>query len=158
MNSVAQLLSPNDVLLDVALPDRQALFEAVGRLWDGRHGIAAAEVVASLNAREELGSTGLGQGVAIPHARIDELTEAVAVFVRPKTPIGFDSPDGNPVAYCFVLLVPAKATEQHLQILAEVAEMLSNEQFRTQIGTAKSPTEVHQYFAQWRDPYAARSK
>jgi len=149
MNSVAPLFSPSDVLLDLELSNKKSLFEAVGRVWEERHGIAAKEVVASLNAREELGSTGLGQGVAIPHARIKGLTEAVAAFVRPKTPIEFDSPDGHPVAYCFVLLVPVEATEQHLQILAEVAEMLSSEQFRTQLGAAKSQAEVHQVFTAW---------
>ena len=70
MNSVAPLFSPSDVLLDLELSNKKSLFEAVGRVWEERHGIAAKEVVASLNAREELGSTGLGQGVAIPHARI----------------------------------------------------------------------------------------
>jgi PTS system nitrogen regulatory IIA component len=150
MNSAALLFSQSDVLLDVELLNKQALFEAVGRLWEQRHGIATNEVVASLTAREELGSTGLGQGVAIPHARIKGLTEAIAAFARPKTPIEFDSPDGNLVAYCFVLLVPVEATEEHLQILAQVAEMLSNEQFRSQLGSAKSQAEIHQIFAAWR--------
>lgn len=156
MNTVAPLFSPGDVLLDLVLPNKQALFEAVGRLWEGRHGIAANEVVDSLNAREELGSTGLGHGVAIPHARIQGLNEAVAAFVRPKMPIEFDSPDGNPVAYCFVLLVPAEATEHHLQILAEVAEMLSSEQFRERLGTGKSQSEIYQLFADWSQSNSGR--
>ena len=150
MNSAAPLFAQSDVLLDVELLNKQALFEAVGSLWEKRYGIAANEVVRSLKAREELGSTGLGQGVAIPHARIKGLTEAVAAFARPRKPIEFDSPDGQPVAYCFVLLVPVEATEQHLQILAQVAEMLSNEQFRSQLGSAKSEAEIHQIFAAWR--------
>jgi PTS system nitrogen regulatory IIA component len=149
MNFVAQLFSPGDVLLDVELPNKQALFDAVGRLWQERHGISASEVVDSLNAREDLGSTGLGQGVAIPHARLKSSSKAIAAFVRPKTPIEFDSPDDKPVNCCFVLLVPAQATEQHLQILAEVAEMLSNEQFRTQLATGKAAADIHQLFANW---------
>jgi PTS system nitrogen regulatory IIA component len=149
MNFVAQLFSPSDILLDVELANKQALFEAVGRLWQERHGVSATEVVNSLNAREELGSTGLGQGVAIPHARLKSSSKAIAAFVRPKTPIEFDSPDDKPVNCCFVLLVPAQATEQHLQILAEVAEMLSNEQFRTQLATGKSVADIHQLFANW---------
>lgn len=149
MNFVAQLFSPSDVLLDAELSNKQALFDAVGRLWQERHGISASEVVDSLNAREDLGSTGLGQGVAIPHARLKSSSKAVAAFVRPKTAIEFDSPDDKPVNCCFVLLVPAQATEQHLQILAEVAEMLSNEQFRTQLAAGKSAAEIHQLFAGW---------
>jgi len=146
MNSFAPLFSPNEVLLDLDVKDKQALFVAVGRLWEEHRGLAATEVVDSLTAREKLGSTGLGQGVAIPHARVAGLTKAVAAFVRPAVPIEFDSPDGNPVAYCFVMLAPARATAQHLQILADVAKMLSNAHFRDQIGTAQSQADIHRLF------------
>ena len=147
MNAVAPLFTSNEVLIDVDAPNRQALFESVGRLWEARHGLVVAEVVESLNAREKLGSTGLGQGVAIPHARVKGLGQAVGAFVRPKLPIEFDSPDGQPVSYFFVLLVPAHATEQHLQILADVAAMLSNAQFREQLGAAQNREEIHRLFA-----------
>lgn len=150
MNSVAQLFSANDVLLDLEVRNKQQLFDAVGRLWAERRGMVAAEVVASLQARENLGSTALGMGVAIPHSRVDRLAEAVAAFVRPKIPIEFDSPDGSLVAYCFVMLVPAQATEQHLKILAEVAEMLSNSQFRDRLAASKNGDEVYRLFADWR--------
>ncbi|HXA46543.1 MAG TPA: PTS sugar transporter subunit IIA [Burkholderiaceae bacterium] len=151
MNTIAQLFSPNDVLSNVEIPDKQALFAAVGRLWQESRGMRASEVVENLNAREMLGSTGLGHGVAIPHARVKGLSEAVAAFVRPATPIAFDSPDGQPVAYFFVLLVPEAATEQHLQILADVVGMLSDEQFRTQLASAKSPQDIYQVFSSWTD-------
>lgn len=157
MNYVARLFSSNDVLLDLDVPDKQGLFEAVGRIWAEHHGMVAAEVVESLNAREKLGSTGLGQGVAIPHARVKGLANAVAAFVRPRLPIEFDSPDDNPVAYCFVLLVPAQATEQHLKILADVAAMLSSTQFRGRLGASRTQDEVHRLFAIWRDTIAGRS-
>lgn len=146
MNSVARLFSPNEVLLDLDVKDKQALFAAIGHLWEKHHGLTASEVVDSLTAREKLGSTGLGQGVAIPHARVAGLTKTVAAFVRPRVPIDFDSPDGKPVAYCFVMMVPAQATTQHLQILADVAKMLSNAHFREQIGAAQSQAEIHRLF------------
>jgi PTS system nitrogen regulatory IIA component len=155
MNSIAQLFSPSDVLLDIEIANKQALFDAVSHLWAESRGMVAANVAKSLNARESLGSTGLGQGVAIPHARIKGLAEAVAAFVRPAKPIAFDSPDGLPVTFCFVLLVPEAATEQHLQILADVVGMLSDEQFRTQLVDAKSSQEIHQLFSLWRDPNAS---
>jgi PTS system nitrogen regulatory IIA component len=154
MNSIAQLFSARDVLLDIDVSNKQALFKAIGDLWQQSRGMIATDVVADLNAREILGSTGLGKGVAIPHARVKGLTEAVAAFVRPAMPIAFDSPDGRPVAYCFVLLVPEAATEQHLQILADVVAMLSDDQFRAQLGAAKSPQEIHQLFSVWQDPSA----
>jgi PTS system nitrogen regulatory IIA component len=154
MNSIGQLFSPSDVLLDLEVPSKQALFDAVSHLWAESRGMVAVDVEKSLNARESLGSTGVGRGVAIPHARIKGLAEAVAAFVRPATPIAFDSPDGVPVSYCFVLLVPEAATEQHLQILADVVGMLSDEQFRTQLANAKSQQDIHQLFSTWYDPNA----
>ncbi|MFI4939661.1 MAG: PTS sugar transporter subunit IIA [Burkholderiales bacterium] len=158
MNSITQLFSSNDMLLDLDVQNKQALFEAVGRLWEERHGMAASEVMDSLIAREKLGSTGLGQGVAIPHARVKGLTEAVAAFARLKNPIDFDSPDDHPVAYCFVLLVPEHANEQHLKILADVAAMLSNSQFRNRLGASRSQYEVHRLFTAWHDGIADGGK
>jgi PTS system nitrogen regulatory IIA component len=157
MNSIAQLFSAKDVLLDLDVPNKQALFEAVAGLWTSHRSIAANEVVDSLNAREKIGSTGLGQGVAIPHARVNGLTEAVAAFVRPKTPIEFDSPDGNPVTCFLLLLVPAPATEQHLKTLSNIAAMLSSVQFRDLIGAAKSADEIHHLFATWQNAVIAKA-
>jgi PTS system nitrogen regulatory IIA component len=146
MNSVAQLLSSNRVLLDLDVPNKQTLFDVVGHLWQVHRGMVAAEVVDSLNAREKLGSTGLGQGVAIPHARVKGLAEPVAAFVRLKAPIEFGSPDGNPVSDCFVLLVPEQPAERHLQILVDIAELLSKGAFRDRLVASKSPDDVHQLF------------
>lgn len=149
MNSLTQLFTSNDVLLDLDVSDKKALFPAVAKLWQARHELVAEKIVNSLNAREELGSTGLGEGVAIPHARIDGLDKAVAAVVRTKMPIAFDAPDGKPVVSFFMLLVPSEATEQHLQILAEVAAMFSDEKFRVRLGTIKSQEEMYTLFSEW---------
>jgi nitrogen PTS system EIIA component len=150
MNSIAQLFAANDVLLDLDVANKQMLFEAVGKLWEEQHGIGAAAAAAGLSERENLGSTGLGEGMAIPHARVAGLSEAVAAFVRLKSPIDFDAPDGKPVGCCFLLLAPAQAAKQHLQILADVAEMPANPQFRDLLAAAKDSDEVHRLFASWR--------
>jgi PTS system nitrogen regulatory IIA component len=156
MNSVANLMSVNDVLLDTEADSKQALFVAIGRLWEKNYSLVADDVLKSLTAREKSGSTGLGQGVAIPHARIKGLTKAVCAFVRPKFPIDFDSPDGNPVSYCFVLLVPAQASEEHLKILADAAGMLSNTEFREQLGMCATAEQIHQLFSEWHSPISDR--
>ncbi len=93
----------------------------------------------SLFAREKLGSTGLGQGIAIPHGRIKGLKEAVGAFVRMKQPIPFDAPDGQPVNLIFVLLVPDRATDLHLQILSELAQMFSDKPFRERLLASATP-------------------
>jgi len=149
MKTVAQLLSPENVLLDLDVSTKNGVFEEVGRLFERRHGILRTEVVNKLTAREELGSTGLGQGVAIPHARIKDLPRALAAFVRLKLPIPFDAPDAKPVSDMLILLVPQNATEQHLQMLAEFAQMFSDRRFREQIRVCADAGAVCQLFSDW---------
>jgi PTS system nitrogen regulatory IIA component len=147
MTLISQLFSTQDVLLDVELPDKQALFEAVGHLWESNYGVAAAKVVNSLSARERLGSTGLGQGVAIPHARCAGVDRSLMAFVRSKSAIEFDAPDHLPVD-CFVfLLVPEGTVDPHLQLLADVAKTLSNAKVRDELRVAQTPDKVNRLFS-----------
>ena len=106
MSLVAKLLPPANVLPDLAASSKKRLFEQVGLLFENQHGIARGVVFESLFARERLGSTGLGQGVAIPHGRIKGLKDALGAFVRLSQPVPFDAPDGKPVNLVFALLVP----------------------------------------------------
>lgn len=149
MNPIAQLLSPEDILLDVDASSKKRVFEEVGRLFERRHGLAQAQVVDSLSAREKLGSTGLGHGVAIPHARIKGLPKAVAAIVRTRLPIPFDAPDGKPVSDMVVLLVPEQATEEHLQILAWIAQVFADRQFRQRLRMCVDAASVSRLFADW---------
>ena len=149
MNAVAELLSPDDILLDLDVASKKRVFEEVGRLLEQRHGLAQTKVVESLSAREKLGSTGLGQGVAVPHARVKGLHQALAAFVRSRFPIPFDAPDAKPVSEMFVLLVPEHANEQHLQILAEVAQLFVDRAFRERLRMCVDARAVYQLFADW---------
>jgi PTS system nitrogen regulatory IIA component len=149
VNVAAQLLSSEDILLDLDVSTKERVFEEVGRLFERRHGLPQTQVVESLNAREKLGSTGLGQGVALPHARIKTLQQAVAAFVRMKLPIVFDAPDGKPVWGMLILLVPERATEQHLQILAEFAQMFGDSHFRERLRMCDDAGAVYQLMSQW---------
>ena len=149
VNPVAQLLSSEDILLELDVSTKESVFEEVGRLFERRHGLPRAQVVESVNEREKLGSTGLGQGVALPHARIKNLTQAVAAFVRLKLPIAFDAPDAKPVWAMLILLVPEHATEEHLQILAEFAQMFGDSRFRERLRTCDDAASVHQLMSDW---------
>mgnify|MGYP001395814114 FL=1 len=106
MSLLAKLLPADNILLDLEAGSKKRVFEQAGLLFENNNGIARATVFDSLFAREKLGSTGLGQGVAIPHGRIKGLKEARGAFLRLATPVPFDSPDGKPVSLLFVLLVP----------------------------------------------------
>ena len=154
MNQIAKLLPPGNVVLDLDVASKKRVFEQVGLLFENNQHIARSTVFDSLFAREKLGSTGLGRGIAIPHGRIKGLKEAVGAMVRTKQPIPFDAPDGENVQLIFVLLVPERATDVHLQILSELAQMFSDPSFRARLVEAQTAEELHTLIAQWQ-PHAA---
>jgi PTS system nitrogen regulatory IIA component len=149
MNLISRLLPLSNVALDVQASSKKRVFEQAGLLFENHHGIARAKVFDSLFARERLGSTGLGQGVAIPHGRIRGLKDAIAAFVRVAEPIPFDAPDGHPVRLLVFLLVPEQATQLHLEILSELAQMLSDRAFRDNLVQATEPAAVHTLLTAW---------
>ena len=149
MNQIAGLLPVNNILLDLDVANKKRVFEQVGLLFENNHGIGRNVVYDSLFAREKLGSTGLGQGIAIPHGRIKGIPEAIGAFVRTRSPIPFDSPDGRGVNTIFVLLVPEQATDRHLQILSELAQIFSDKAQRERIASANDPVALHQAFERW---------
>ncbi|HZV54607.1 MAG TPA: PTS IIA-like nitrogen regulatory protein PtsN [Rhodocyclaceae bacterium] len=149
MNQIAKLLPPENVVVGLEASSKKRVFEQAGILFENRNGIARALVYDALFAREKLGSTGLGQGIAIPHGRIKGLKEAQGAFLRLATPVQFDAPDGKPVSSIFVLLVPEAATEHHLQLLSELAQMFSDKAFRERLTAAPDATATHELFAAW---------
>ena len=149
MNLISKLLPASNIILDLEVSSKKRLFEQAGLLFENNQGVARSLVFDSLFARERLGSTGLGQGFAIPHGRINGLKEAVGAFVRLKTPVAFDAPDGQPVGLLFVLLVPEQANETHLQILSELAQMFSDRDFRQKLANEPDAQSLHQTFASW---------
>ena len=149
MNPIAALLPVSNIVVDLDVATKADCFAAVGALFARTAGLAQASVASSLAAREKLGSTGLGQGIAIPHGRIARLAHAQGAFVRLRAPIAFDAPDGKPVDQLFVLLVPEQATDQHLQLLAELAQMFSDRTFRERLDAARTPAEIEAAFRGW---------
>ncbi|MEP7062376.1 MAG: PTS sugar transporter subunit IIA [Betaproteobacteria bacterium] len=149
MNQIAELLPAANVVLGIDVADKAQLFARVGALFAASLGLAANTVATSLAAREKLGSTGLGQGIAIPHGRPRGLKEAQGAFLRLAHPIPFDAPDGKPVSQVFVLLVPEHATDQHLQLLSELAQMFSEREFRDRLASAHDARELCALIGEW---------
>ncbi|MDR0578606.1 MAG: PTS IIA-like nitrogen regulatory protein PtsN [Candidatus Accumulibacter sp.] len=147
MSQILQLLPPENVVLDLEASSKKRVFEHAALLFENHQGVASSIVFDSLFSREKLGSTGLGRGVAIPHGRIKGLKRAWGAFIRLATPIPFDSPDGEPVSMLFVLLVPEQATEQHLQILSELAERFTELPCREALAAAQDAETIRQTFA-----------
>jgi len=149
MNRLAKLLPLDKVLLGLSVTSKKRVFEQAGLIFENTNGIARSVVTDNLFARERLGSTGLGEGVAIPHGRIKGLKQPLAAFVRLAEPIPFESPDGQPVGLLIFLLVPEQATQQHLEILSEIAQLLSDREARERLATEPDAESVHAFLTQW---------
>ena len=148
--NLSSLLYPATVRANVQLDSKKALFPFVGDLASRSLGLDAGEVSEALLERERLGSTGLGHGVAIPHGRIKGLKAPMAAVLQLAQPIGFDAPDEQPVGLLIFLLVPEAATQKHLEILSEIAELLSDADLRERIKSAASVDELHGLIANWK--------
>jgi PTS system nitrogen regulatory IIA component len=149
MSLISKILPLENVLLDSESASKKRVFERVGLLFENTQHIARSQVFDSLFAREKLGSTGLGQGVAIPHGRVKGLRDAAAAFIKMQNAIPFDAPDGLPVSFIFVLLVPERATDLHLQLLGELAQMFSDSTFREKLQETEDPVVMHKLFTEW---------
>ena len=155
MNRLASILPPAQVLVSVEATSKKRAFEEAGLLFENLHGLGRALITDSLFARERLGSTGLGHGVAIPHGRIKGLKAPMAAVFRLAQPIGFDAPDEQPVVLLIFLLVPEAATQKHLEILSEIAELLSDAGLREQIKSSKDAAQLHALIAGWQSAQVA---
>ncbi len=150
MNRLAAILPPAQALVQVDVTSKKRAFEEAGLLFENLHGLNRAMVADSLFARERLGSTGLGYGVAIPHGRIKGMKTPLAAVFLLADPIGFDAPDEKPVSLMIFLLVPEASTQKHLEILSEIAEMLSDSGLRDQLKACSDAVKLHELVTNWR--------
>ncbi len=155
MNRLASILPAAQVLVGVAATSKQRAFEEAGLLFENLHALPRALITESLFARERLGSTGLGHGVAIPHGRIKGLKAPMAAVFQLARPIGFDAPDEQPVGLLIFLLVPEAATQKHLEILSEIAELLSDAVLREKIKGSTDAALLHALIATWQSAQLA---
>jgi PTS system nitrogen regulatory IIA component len=130
MNGLGEILTPARTVCNAPGISKKRLFETIAKIvCDDQHDLLYDEVLDHLTAREKLGSTGLGQGIAIPHCRVSDCAEPIGALITLEKPIPFDAPDDQPVDLLFVLLVPTAAHQQHLDILAMVARLFNNAEF-----------------------------
>jgi nitrogen PTS system EIIA component len=149
MTHLSQILPQKNIVLDLECSSKKRAFEQAGLIFENNCGIARSTVSDNLFARERLGSTGLGHGVAVPHGRIRGLKAPLAAFVRLSEPIPFESPDGEPVKLLIFLLIPDNVTQQHLEILSEIAEMFSDKNFRAELAEDGDADSLHAKLVSW---------
>jgi nitrogen PTS system EIIA component len=127
---LTEILDAGRVVAGVAVTSKKRALEEMSKLLaKGSGTVTDAEIFSALNAREKLGSTGLGHGVAIPHGRMTGVEGSIGALIRLKHPVDYDAHDGQTVDLLFGLIVPQQATETHLKHLAAIAELFSDEAF-----------------------------
>jgi len=152
MTTLKQLLSPNRILHRTTATSRKKALEALSQLLSSATPNLSPEVIfESLQKRERLGSTGLGHGMALPHGRMTSLEQPVGAVVLLESGIDFDAPDRQPVDILFSLLVPESCTEDHLHILAKLAEMFSDPSFRQNLRQSSDTNHLFQLLEQYPD-------
>jgi nitrogen PTS system EIIA component len=144
MKLLSRILPISNIVLDLSVTSKKRAFEQASLLFENNDGIERAAVYESLFARERLGSTGLGGGIAVPHGRVKGIKRPAAAFFRLATPIAFDAPDRQPVSHLLFLIAPESETQQHLDILAEVARLLSDKSIRERLACEQSAQAIHQ--------------
>ena len=143
MNLTPRILPQSNIVLDLAVTSKKRALEQASLLFENHHGIARTAVFHSLMGRERLGSTALGHSVAVPHGRIKDLKEPCAAFIRLTEPVRFDASDDRTAKLLFVLLVPEAATQLHLDLLAEIARLMSDDDIRQKLTTETDPAVIH---------------
>ena len=157
MELIARLLKPEHVLLDLDVSSKKRLFEQLALCIEHQHSLPRTSVFDALFQRERLGSTGLGKGCALPHGRLRGTRETFCLFARARQGIPFEAPDGLPVTLVFMVLAPEHATEFHLRILSEVAQMLSDVELRERLQVVEDPIEAHRLLTEW-SPHGRRQR
>ena len=151
MLDLETMLTPGRTLCKAPGTSKKRLFENAAKLiGEDQAELTASDIFSSLLAREKLGSTALGDGIAIPHCRIEGCSTAVGTLLTLEEPIDFDAPDGQPVDILFVLLVPAEAHQEHLTILGGLAQLLSNSEYCKGLRSASSNQELHRFAVEFR--------
>lgn len=145
--NISDFLSPSDVMIDAAAADKQKLLLALARKAGSILDVLPEHVFAELQKREELGSTGVGGGVALPHARFHQVDKPIGMLIRLRKPIEFDAVDGEPVDIVFLLLLPESPNGEQLGALASIARKLRKPEVTAALRGARDSAEMYRTLA-----------
>lgn len=147
---LSEILTPDHINCGLSAQSKKRALEKISDIFaTGQDSVTAIEVFDRLLARERLGGTGIGHGVAIPHGRLPGINQAMGVFVKLEQAVDFDAIDNQKVDLIFALLVPENSTEEHLQILASIASMFNDENARDKLRQAGNADEIRQIINGW---------
>ena len=148
--NLKNLVSPDSVICNADVVSKKRALELLADLLAKKTEVDKSfDIFQLLTEREKLGSTSLGHGIALPHARTALCKQAVGVFIRTKNGIDFDSPDHQPTDLLFALMVPEHYTDEHLNILAQLAGMFNDENFCQNLRSVDNDAELHHRLTSW---------
>lgn len=148
--NLQDLVYPDSVVCNAGVASKKRALELLANLLARQSGTdKSLEIFQQLTEREKLGSTSLGHGIALPHSRTNLCDQAFGAFIKINDGIDFDSPDHKPTDLLFALMVPEHHTDEHLEVLAGLASMFSDEQLCHNLRTANTDTELHYQLTHW---------
>ena len=142
--TISALLSPQKIFLDTEVTSKKKLLELIANIVADLSQLTQSTIYNNLLNRERLGSTGLGHGIAVPHARVPNLEQTIGCLFRLKDPVNFESPDNQPVDLVFTIVIPEEATDEHLLILSSLARLFSQQEVCDAVRAATSKEEIEQ--------------
>lgn len=152
---LSSLLAPGAVRVVGQLTSKKRLFQELGEIVSATYGLSAATAIDGLQERESLGPTGVGHGIALPHARLEDLDRIVGVFLRLEKPLDYDSVDRQPVDLVFGLFAPKDSGVDHLKALALVSRTMRDQGTVSKLRANTDPSKLHAILTEAKAPQAA---
>ncbi|MFN3845338.1 MAG: PTS sugar transporter subunit IIA [Paracoccaceae bacterium] len=152
---LTKLITPGAVRVVGQITSKKRLFQELGEMVAASYGLTAATAVDGLQERESLGPTGVGHGIALPHARLEDLEQIVGVFIRLEKPLDYDSVDRQPVDLVFALFAPKDSGVDHLKALALVSRTMRDQKVVAKLRANTDPAKLHAILTESRAPQAA---
>lgn len=150
---LSEIINVNRIRNDIDVKSKKRALEELSNLIvQDQNQLDASDIFDSLISRERLGATGVGYGIAIPHGRIKNCQKITGAFIQLNNGVDFNTIDNQPVDILFALIVPEESTDEHLQVLALLASMFNDENFRQKLHQSKSNEETYQLLTQWQKP------
>jgi len=146
---LVEFISPESIFTDVDIDSKKNLFKKVSSIFSKNNAKESAIIIERLNERERLGSTGIGEGVAIPHTKVDSIEKTRVIFLKLKSGIDFSSSDKKDVDIVFVILAPKDCQSEHLLVLSSISSFLRDKSIIAKLRTLKKSSDIHNFFSKF---------
>ena len=142
-----EFIKKKSIYIDIDFDSKKTLFKEIGKIIEKQNKINSVKIIEKLNEREMLGSTGVGEGVAIPHAKVHGLTKTIVLFFRLKTSVDFSAPDEKKVDLIFTIIAPEDSQSEHLLILSSISNFLKKKGMLNKLRSYKNINEIMSSFS-----------